>query len=242
MAIRVIFLPLRRLIIILMNPLNTYIEHTKLNPTLTDRDCELLVQEAIAHQFAGVCIPPYWVKKVRRDLGEKSTIQLVTVIGFPLGYNRTEVKLKEAELALRDGATELDMVINISAFKTGVATWIKPEIAQLAKLSHEAGAMLKVILETAYLTDEEIVTACRWSVDSGADFVKTSTGFAPAGATIEHIRLMRQTVGTHAGVKASGGVKTTEQALAMIEAGADRIGTSSGVAIMGIQTNSASSY
>lgn len=214
-----------------MNPLNFYIEHTKLNPTLTDKDCEILVNEAIQHQFVGVCVPPYWVKKVQRDLGS-SGVQLVTVIGFPLGYNRTEVKLKEAEIALHDGANELDMVLNISAFKTGVTTWVKPEIAQLAKLCHEANAMLKVILETAYLSDDEIVKACRLCQDAGADFVKTSTGFASAGATVEHIRLMRQTVGSQMGVKASGGIKTTEQALAMIAAGADRIGTSSGVAIL----------
>ena len=224
-----------------MNSLNTYIEHTKLNPTLTDRDCEILLQEAIDNYFFGVCIPPYWVKKMSRDIG-LSPVQLVTVIGFPLGYQRTEAKLKEAEIALHDGAKELDMVLNLSAFKTGMITWVKPEIAQLAKLCHEAEASLKVILETAYLSNDEIVKACQICQEAGADFVKTSTGFAGGGATVEHIRLMRQTVGQEMGVKASGGVKTREQAIAMIEAGADRLGTSSGVAIVQNKAESGGVY
>jgi deoxyribose-phosphate aldolase len=203
-----------------------YIEHTNLRPDITATMVEKLVEEAIAHSFAGVCLPPYWVKKAHRDIG-KHPLQLVTVIGFPLGYQRSEVKLKEAEIALSDGATELDVVMNISAFKTGVSNWVKGELAQLASLCHAHEALLKVILETALLSDEEIVLACKIAQDAGTDFVKTSTGFASGGATEAHIRLMRDTVGLQTGVKASGGIRTSEQALAMIAAGADRIGTSS---------------
>ncbi|MCU0447855.1 MAG: deoxyribose-phosphate aldolase [Microscillaceae bacterium] len=208
-----------------------YIEHTNLNAVITSADVEQLVEEAQKYQFKGICVPPYWVKKARRDLGSTSEIRLVTVIGFPLGYNRSEVKLQEIKSAIREKADEFDVVINISAIKTNAFEWIKPELAQFAQLIHEYEGMMKVIIETAYLTDEEIIKTCKVCVDAGSDFIKTSTGFAPAGATAEHIRLIRQNAPAHVGVKASGGIKTLEQALAMIEAGADRLGTSSGVKI-----------
>lgn len=214
-----------------METLHQHIEHTLLSPVAGSDDYERLVQEAIQHRFVGVCVPPYWVKKVRRDLGTHD-IQLVTVVGFPLGYNRSEVKVRETEIALTDGATEVDMVMNLSAFKTGMMNWVKGDIAQLAKMCHESQAMLKVIIETCYLGDEEIIRACKISQDAGADFVKTSTGFGSGGATAHAVRLMRETVGAYMGVKASGGIRSKEQALAMIAAGADRIGSSAGAALL----------
>jgi deoxyribose-phosphate aldolase len=209
-----------------MKNLANYIEQTHLKPTFTDEDVYRLVQEAHEFGFKGICLPPFWVKKARRELGDAPTA-LVTVIGFPLGYHMTETKLEEARLALRDGATELDMVMNVSSFKAGM-TWGKIEIAKLATMAHEREAMLKVIIETAYLTDEEIVKAAKWCADAGADFVKTSTGFAPEGAKVEHIKLLRSVLPPHVGIKASGGIKDRIFAEALIAAGADRIGTSSG--------------
>jgi len=210
--------------------INRYIEHTNLKPTLTDSDIDQLVAEAKTHGFVGVCVPPFWVKKTAREIGE-TDIQLVTVIGFPLGYQMTEAKLMEIEKALVDGANELDVVMNISAFKTGLP-WAKIELAKCATRIHEAGAMMKVILETSYLSDEEIAIATRMCTDAGTDFVKTSTGFSSAGATEEHIWLMRATAPSNVGVKASGGIRTLADAKAMIAAGADRLGASAGVAIM----------
>jgi deoxyribose-phosphate aldolase len=207
-----------------------YIEHTRLHPCLTEAEVMQLVEETLQYGFVGLCVPPYWVKKVRREVADQAAV--VTVVGFPLGYQRSEVKAQETQMALADGATEIDMVFSLTAFKSGMDGWAKAEVAQLAKICHQSEAMLKVIIETAYLSDQEIVRACMLCTDAGADFVKTSTGFAPAGATVEHIRLMRQTVGAQLGVKASGGIRDLAQAQAMIDAGADRIGTSAGVAII----------
>ncbi len=213
-----------------MKNLHRFIEHTNLKPTITGKDVDQLVKEAIENQFLGVCIPPFWVKRASREIGN-ADVQLVTVIGFPLGYNMTEVKIEEMKLAIRDGADELDLVINSSAFKDGMP-WPKIEFAKSSKLCHEEGKTLKVIIETAYLSDEEIVTACKLCNDAGVDFVKTSTGFAPEGAKVEHIKLMRSVLPSSVGIKASGGIKTYEQAVALIKAGADRLGTSSGVSII----------
>ena len=175
-------------------------------------------------------MPPFWVKRAKREMGSDPTT-LVTVAGFPLGYNLTETKLDELNRALDHGANEVDVVWNLSAFKTG-HPWTKVEIAKCAKACHDRHAMLKVIIETAYLPDEEIKQACALCADAGADFVKTSTGFASAGAKVEHIQLMRSVLPPSVGIKASGGIKTRDQALALLTAGADRIGTSSGVAMM----------
>lgn len=210
--------------------INQFIEQTNLRPNLTDRDIDLLVEESITHDFVGVCLPPFWVKKAARDLKD-SNIQLVTVIGFPLGYPKTESKLLEIDHAINDGARELDIVMNISAFKSGMP-WPKIELAKCAKIIHEAECLMKVILETSYLTEEEIITAAKLSVEAGADFVKTSTGFSGQGATESHVKLLRNNVPSTVGVKASGGIKSFSQAQAMIDAGAERIGTSSGVQIM----------
>lgn len=192
---------------------------------------EKLIGEAIEHGFHGICIPPFWVKKARRDLGNTDSCALVTVAGFPLGYHMTETKMKDIGIALEDGADEIDLVWQISAFKAGMI-WPKIELAKAGKLVHDAGRILKVIIETAYLDKEEIRNATLICRDAGADFVKTSTGFAPSGARLEDVRLMRELLPDEVGIKASGGIKTREQALAFMEAGAERIGTSSGIQII----------
>jgi len=207
-----------------------YIEHTNLSPTLTIKDIDKLVEEARQYNFYGVCVPPFWVKRAKREIGEDA-IALVTVVGFPLGYNMTETKLDEIQRAIDNGASEIDLVWNISSFKTGIP-WTKIELAKCSKLCHDHHKIIKVIIETAYLSDAEIVQACKLCADTGADYVKTSTGFAPSGAKVEHVQLMRNTLPAEVGIKASGGIKTKEQALSMIEAGADRLGTSSGVSIV----------
>lgn len=215
-----------------METLNRYIEHTNLSATLTIKDIDKLVAEAKQYQFLGVCVPPFWVKRAKREIGD-SKILLITVAGFPLGYSMTETKLEEIKSAIVNGADEVDVVWNISSFKSG-NPWTKIEIAKCSKLVHGYQKALKVIIETAYLSDDEIVEACKICVDAGADFVKTSTGFAPSGAKVEHIQLMKRSVPGGVGIKASGGIKTKEQAIQLIEAGADRLGTSSGIAIVAI--------
>jgi deoxyribose-phosphate aldolase len=207
-----------------------YIEHTNLSPTLTIRDIDQLVDEARQHKFLGICVPPFWVKRAQREIG-KDKIALVTVAGFPLGYNMTETKLDEIKRAIDNGADEVDVVWNVTSFKTGIP-WTKIEIAKCSKITHDHQKLLKVIIETAYLSDEEISEACKICADAGVDFVKTSTGFAPSGAKVEHVKLMRSVLPAEVGIKASGGIKTREQAIAMIEAGADRLGTSSGIKIV----------
>lgn len=207
-----------------------YIEHTNLSPTLTIGAIDQLVNEARTFGFIGVCVPPFWVKRAHREIGTDK-ILLVTVAGFPLGYNMTETKLDEIKRSIDNGADEIDVVWNISSFKTALP-WTKTEIAKCSKLVHDHEKILKVIIETAYLSNEEIAAASKLCADAGADFVKTSTGFAPTGAKAEHVKIMRQAVPLHVGIKASGGIKTYEQAIQLIEAGADRLGTSSGKAIV----------
>ncbi|QSE98559.1 deoxyribose-phosphate aldolase [Fulvivirga lutea] len=213
-----------------MNNLNRFIEHTNLKPTITGKDVDTLIKEAKEFGFVGACVPPFWVKRASREIGD-ADVQLVTVIGFPLGYNMTETKVEEMKLAMRDGADELDLVMNVSAIKDGMP-WPKIEFAKCSKLAHEEGKILKVIIETAYLNDDEIKIACKLCADAGVDYVKTSTGFAGEGAKEDHVKLMRSVLPSSVGIKASGGIKTLDQTLALIKAGADRIGTSSGVDIM----------
>jgi deoxyribose-phosphate aldolase len=211
-------------------PIASYIEHTNLSPTLTIKDIDQLVEDANKHRFFGICVPPFWVKRAKREIGNAS-IKLVTVAGFPLGYNMTETKLDEIKRGIDNGADEVDLVWNITSFKTGIP-WTKIEIAKCSKLTHDHQRLLKIIIETAYLNDEEIIEACKLCADAGADFVKTSTGFAPSGAKPECIRLMRTSLPGQVGIKASGGIKTYEQIVELIDAGADRIGTSSAVKII----------
>lgn len=207
-----------------------HIEHTNLSPTLTISAIDQLVDEAREFGFVGICVPPFWVKRAQREIGTDK-ILLVTVAGFPLGYSMTETKLDEIKRAIDNGADEIDVVWNISSFKTGLP-WTKIEIAKCSKLIHDHQKILKVIIETAYLSDAEIAEASKLCADAGADFVKTSTGFAPAGAKVEHIQIMRSAVPATVGIKASGGIKTYEQAVQLIEAGAERLGTSSGKTIV----------
>jgi deoxyribose-phosphate aldolase len=213
-----------------MKNIERYIEQTVLNPQTTDADIENLIAEARKYGFVGVCVPPFWVKKAKREIGE-AAIQLVTVVGFPLGYNMTETKVYESELAIQNGADEIDVVWSTTAFKSQM-NWPKIELARLAQVCHDHEKMLKVIIETAYLTDREIIQACKICAEAGVDYVKTSTGFAPEGAKENHIRLMRENLPSSVGIKASGGIKTYEKAVQLIQAGADRIGTSSGVEIV----------
>jgi deoxyribose-phosphate aldolase len=208
----------------------SFIEHTNLSPTLTIGSIDQLVDEARQYKFLGVCVPPFWVKRAQREIG-KDKILLVSVAGFPLGYNMTETKLDEIKRAIDNGADEVDVVWNVTSFKTGIP-WTKIEIAKCSKLAHDYQKILKVIIETAYLNREEIATACKLCADAGVDFVKTSTGFAPEGAKVEQVRQMRECLPATVGIKASGGIKTYEQALVLVEAGASRIGTSSGIAIV----------
>lgn len=210
-----------------------YIDHTNLKPYATKEDIIKLCDEAIQYGFYAVCVNPYRVKLAKDYLsGKGADVRVASVIGFPLGATPTEVKVFEAKKALDDGADELDMVINIGALKDGDYEYVKRDIEEVVKVAHEKGAKVKVIIETCYLTDEEKVKACELAKEAGADFVKTSTGFGTGGATVEDVRLMRKVVGPEMGVKASGGIRTYEQAVAMIEAGANRIGTSSGVKIV----------
>lgn len=212
-----------------MESINRFLEQTNLRPNLKDKDIDKLVNDAAEFEFFGICLPPFWVKKARRDIGN-SQVQLVTVIGFPLGYNMTETKVEEMNKAIADGANELDLVMNISAYKSGMS-WAKVEVAKCAKLAHESNCLIKLIIEIAYLDAEEIEGATKMAADAGVDFVKTSTGFAPSGARVEDVSLIRKVLSPTVGIKASGGIRTLEDALAMIRAGADRIGTSSGIQI-----------
>ena len=213
-----------------MIPIASYIEHTNLSPTLTIKNIDQLVEDAKKFNFIGVCVPPFWVKRAKREIGN-APIKLMTVAGFPLGYSMTETKLDEIKRGIENGADEIDVVWNITSFKTGIP-WTKIEIAKCSKLTHDYQKLVKVIIETAYLSNEEIIEACKLCADAGADFVKTSTGFAPSGAKAECIRLMRASLPTQVRIKASGGIKTYEQVVELIDAGADRIGTSSAVKIM----------
>ncbi len=202
-----------------------YIDYTLLRPGCRREEIHELCQTAIARGYAAVCVPPYFVEEARRQT-EGTPVRVATVIGFPHGMHLTEVKATEARLALQMGAHELDMVINLAAYFSGEPRYVQAEIAHLATLAHEQGALLKVILETALLTPAQITELCEWCAKAGADFVKTSTGFASKGAEVETVRLMRSVLPPIVQVKASGGIRTPDQAWAFIEAGATRIGTS----------------
>jgi deoxyribose-phosphate aldolase len=217
------------------------IDHTLLKPEATADQIKKLCAEAREHEFASVCVNPWWVPVAARELAG-SPVKVCTVIGFPLGANATATKQFEAENAIRAGAKEVDMVINVGALRSGDLAGVKADIQAVAEAAHEGGAILKVIIETALLTDEQKVTACKLSMEAGADFVKTSTGFASGGATAEDVALMRKTVGPDIGVKASGGVRSLADLEKMVAAGATRIGTSSGAAILANAKATESAY
>jgi deoxyribose-phosphate aldolase len=207
------------------------IDHTMLKPDVTPDQIAQLCFEARKYGFASVCVNPGHVK-LCADLLRGSKVKVCTVIGFPLGATSPEAKVYETETALRDGATEIDMVINIGALKGGDFTWVARDIRGVVETSHAGGAIVKVIIETSLLNQEEKIKACLLAKEADADFVKTSTGFAGGGATVEDIALMRRVVGPDMGVKASGGVRTFEEAKSLVEAGATRIGASAGVKIV----------
>jgi deoxyribose-phosphate aldolase len=205
------------------------IDHTLLKAVGTAAQVRILCTEARTFGFASVCVNPVWVPLCAQELAG-SEVLVCTVIGFPLGANSPEIKAAEARLAVSQGADEVDMVLNLGAAKAGDWKAVEDDIRGVVKAA--GNGLVKVILETCYLADDEKVKACEAAARAGARFVKTSTGFGTGGATVEDIRLMRKTVGDQLRVKASGGVRTYQDALAMLEAGADRIGASSGIAIV----------
>lgn len=207
-----------------------YIDHTLLKPEVTEEEILTLCDEAHEHAFFSVCIQPAWVSTAAKKLAD-SEVKVCTVIGFPHGATTSEVKAFETRDAISNGADEVDMVINIGQLKAGNLDYVKQDIQSVVNAANKE-ALVKVIIESSLLTEDEIVNVSRICKDAGADFVKTSTGFNGGGASVEAVALMRLTVGEDMGVKASGGVRSAEDALKMIEVGATRIGASSGIAIV----------
>lgn len=220
-----------------MTNIASFIDHTLLKPEATKEQIVKICQEAAEYKFASVCVNPAWVSVSAKELAD-SPVKVCTVIGFPLGASTSETKAFETADAIAKGAEEIDMVINIGALKSGDEELVKKDIEAVVEAA-KGKAIVKVIIETCLLTDEEKVVASRLSKEAGADFVKTSTGISTGGATIADVKLMRETVGPDLGVKASGGVRSLEDLQAMVDAGATRIGASSGVQIMqGLTSNS----
>lgn len=214
-----------------VNALAATIDHTVLKPDSTLENVRTLVHEAITHRFASVCILPWHVADAAEIRGSDS-LPICTVIGFPLGASTTSTKIHEAVDAIRNGASEIDMVASVTALKSGQRDRLFADIRDVTSAVHDHGAIVKVIIETCLLTDDEKRMMCDAVTTAGADFIKTSTGFSTGGATLDDVRLLRQHVGPNVLVKASGGIRDTATALAMINAGAARLGTSSGVAIV----------
>lgn len=207
------------------------IEHTLLKPDATAADVSACIAQAVEHQFVGICIPPYYVTQAKKELG-KNPQRIVTVVGFPLGFPVYSAKVDEVKKALHEGAHEIDMVINIAALKNGDYRTVQNEIDSVTTLVHFSSKKVKVIIETGLLTLDEIREICHICAQRGVDFVKTSTGFSGQGADAGVIAKMRLWLPSKIGIKASGGIRTREQALAMVEAGATRIGTSNGMALL----------
>lgn len=208
-----------------------FIDHTLLRADATAADIRKLCREAREYRFASVCVNPYWVGPAARELAD-SPVKVCTVVGFPLGANATAVKVAETEEAIRAGASEIDMVIHIGELLGGNPGAVRQDIEAVVRAAHENGAIVKVILETALLNDQEKIAAAQLAKSAGAKFVKTSTGFGPHGATVHDVELLRQAVGPEMGLKASGGIRTLDELNSMIAAGATRIGTSAGVKIV----------
>jgi deoxyribose-phosphate aldolase len=223
----------------MMTNIARMIDHTLLKANATKDEVMKLLEEARQYKFASVCVNPTWVKTAADFLRDTPEVKVCTVIGFPLGATTTEVKVFETKNAIENGAEEIDMVINIGALKDKQYDFVEKDIKAVVDAA-KGKALTKVIIETCLLTDEEKIKVCELAVKAGADFVKTSTGFSTGGATAEDVALMRKTVGQEIGVKASGGVRSLEDAQAVIEAGANRIGTSSGVKIMNGESSSSS--
>ena len=210
--------------------LNKYIDHTLLKQDATEKQIDRLLSEAKDYDFASVCVNPCWVAHAKSGLAADTEVKVCTVVGFPLGATTSAVKAYETKEAIQNGADEIDMVINVGALKSGNASLVESDIRAVVEASGDK--LVKVIIEACLLTDEEKVLACQLAQKAGADFVKTSTGFSIGGATLPDVKLMRQTVGPEMGVKAAGGARSYADAVAFVEAGATRIGTSSGVAIL----------
>ena len=207
------------------------IDHTILKADATRQDVLKVCAEALEYKFASVCVNPYWVPLVAHQL-EGSSVKVCSVVGFPLGATSTESKVYETTSAIRQGAQEIDMVLNVGELRSGDLESVKVDIAAVADACHTHGAILKVILETALLSDAQKITACELSKLAKADFVKTSTGFSTAGATVADVELMRRVVGPEMGVKASGGIRTLEDFQRIVAAGASRVGASASVKIV----------
>ena len=219
--------------------INRYIDHTLLKPESTQTQIDKLIAEAVEYQFASVCVNPTWVSYAAKAL-KGTEVNVCTVIGFPLGANTSSVKAFETKDAVANGADEIDMVINIGQLKSGQYDAVEADVRAVVEASGDK--LVKVIIETCLLTDEEKEKACQLSVAAGADYVKTSTGFSTAGANVHDVALMRKTVGPNVGVKAAGGARSYADAEAFVKAGATRIGASSGVAIVNGETAAEGSY
>lgn len=213
------------------NEVAKLIDHTILKPETVRADVERICREALEYGFASVCVNPCWVPLVSKALAG-SDVKVCSVIAFPFGATATAAKVAESEIAVGEGATELDMVINIGALRSGDQALVRGDIAAVCSAAHSRGAIVKVIIESALLTDEQIIAVSQLSQEASADFVKTSTGFASGGATAASVELMRRTVGPAMGVKASGGIRTLEDLTKMVAAGASRIGASAGIQIV----------
>ena len=207
------------------------IDHTLLKPDATVAQIEQLCREAITYGFGAVCVNGYWVKQCKKSLAG-SPVKIAATIGFPLGAMTTKLKRAETKRAIKDGAVEIDMVMNVGELKSGNLVAVARDIREVVLEAHSRDAIVKVIIETCLLTDEEKVTACLIAMEAEADFVKTSTGFSSGGATVEDVALMRSVVGDKLGVKAAGGIRSLSDAMKMVEAGANRIGASSGIRIV----------
>ncbi len=208
-----------------------YFDHTNLKPNATETDIRQTCREALTYNTASVCVNSYWIP-LCAELLTDSTVNPITVVGFPLGTTNTATKVYEAITAIDDGAEEVDMVLNVGELIGGHQAAVTADIKQVAEAVHAKEKLLKVILETSYLNNDQIVAGCKASMTAGADYVKTSTGFSSAGAQVADVALMRKTVGNKLGVKASGGIHSRQEALAMIEAGASRLGVSATVKIL----------
>jgi deoxyribose-phosphate aldolase len=217
-----------------MEDLNIYIEHTNLKPDATHQDIIKLCEEAVEHKFYGVCVSPYYVQLAKKTI-KKAPVKIITVVGFPFGYNTVASKVEETKKAIIGGADEVDVVMNIAAFKSGDDATVLNDLQAVIMACHLQNKVAKVIIETALLTKEEIEKACRLCVDSEADFVKTSTGYASSGAKVEDVEFMRKILPAKVKIKAAGGIKDNATAVAMLNAGATRLGTSSSIAIMGVE-------
>ena len=206
------------------------IDHTDVRPTATDADIKRLCDEAVKHGFCAVCVQPYFVRLASRLLANESGVKVCTVVGFPFGTNVTDVKVFEAKKAIEDGAEELDVVMNISAVKSGNYAYLEEELNKIMSVAEDT--VIKLIIETGYLTVEEMKKVCDIAVKAGVDYIKTCTGFGPRGVSLDDVRLIKEFTGGKVGIKASGGIKTYEQAVSLIEAGATRLGTSRSLKVL----------